>query len=74
MASRPERGIHVQHRRQFFVLDGDLFQRFLRGQFVFGNHGGHGLAHEAHFADGEQRMILHRVAVIRMEARQGRFP
>ena len=45
----------------------NVIERFLRGQFIFGDHRRHRLAHETHLADGQQRMILHRVPVIRIE-------
>ena len=49
---------------EFLVFDGDLAQGFLRGQFVFGDHGRDRLAHEADLADRNQRMISYPMAVI----------
>ena len=63
-----ERAGDVEHRCQLVVSDLDFVERFLGAQLVFGYDRGHRLAHESHFADGQQRMILNGMAVVGMQS------
>ena len=58
-----ERRVDVQHRREFFIFHRNLFQRFLRTQFIFGDDGRHWFANETHLPNGEQRMVFDAVSV-----------
>ncbi len=60
--------VHVEDGVEFFVLDVDFSQRFLRGEFVLGDDGRDRFADEADLADGDQRMIFHAVSVIGAQA------
>jgi hypothetical protein len=56
------RGGGVDHRRQFVVIDGDQRRRGLRLVQRFGHHHRHPVAHVAHLAIGQHRVLglLHR--------------
>ena len=60
--------IDVEDCFELFVLDINFSESFLRGEFVFGDHGRDRLAHKTDLADGDQWMIFYAVAVIGLEA------
>ena len=52
---------------EFFILNVDELQSLERRPLVDRDHGGHRLAGVANFVDSEERMILYRVTVVRIQ-------
>ena len=63
-----KRRVDIEYCFEFLVFDCDFSQRFLRRQFIFGDHGRDGLAYKANLPDRDQWMILHAMPVIWMKA------